>query len=289
MVDADYEDEHLAGMYDVLNQWGPSDDFYLELAMNARSVLDVGCGTAGLLCRARDEGHAGELVGVDPATGMLAVARRKGRNVELVQAAAETFDLGRRFELITMTGHAFQVLLDDDSTRAALANFHRHLVPGGLLAFETRNPAAREWEGWTFERTRTIVRSPTPAPSGPDAVASGLEAPGVEVPVAGAPPVYEAPVDEASVYEAHAQFTGLREPDLVVFDGGFQRLVDGVPAGEPLGGPSTLRFVDPEHLRALLIEAGFTIEGWFGDWDRREVAPSSREIIVLARAGERAR
>jgi SAM-dependent methyltransferase len=34
-----------AAWYDVLNPWGPSDDFYLGLVMGAGRVLDVGCGT----------------------------------------------------------------------------------------------------------------------------------------------------------------------------------------------------------------------------------------------------
>jgi ubiquinone/menaquinone biosynthesis C-methylase UbiE len=38
-------DEEAASLYDVLNPWGPSDDFYLALVMDAKSVLDVGCGT----------------------------------------------------------------------------------------------------------------------------------------------------------------------------------------------------------------------------------------------------
>ncbi len=40
-----------AAWYDVLNPWGPSDDFYLDLAMSAQRVLDVGRGTGTLLHR----------------------------------------------------------------------------------------------------------------------------------------------------------------------------------------------------------------------------------------------
>lgn len=49
--------------------------------------------------------------------------------------------------------------------------------------------------------------------------------------------------------------------------------------GQVVTDTSTLRFIDPAHLRALLAEAGFAIEGWYGSWDRAETGP---EIIVVA-------
>jgi hypothetical protein len=64
-VDPVYVDARLAGLYDGLNGRAASDDFYLGYGLQAASVLDVGCGPGALLCRARDGGHAGDLVGVD--------------------------------------------------------------------------------------------------------------------------------------------------------------------------------------------------------------------------------
>jgi hypothetical protein len=34
-----YSDAEAAALYDVLNPWGPDDDFYLELVMGGSSVL----------------------------------------------------------------------------------------------------------------------------------------------------------------------------------------------------------------------------------------------------------
>ena len=45
---------------------------------------------------------------------------------------------------------------------------------------------------------------------------------------------------------------------------------------------STLRFVDPAHLRELLADAGFTADAWYGDWDASPVTPASPEVVVLA-------
>ena len=151
-----YTDEEAAALYDVLNPWGPSDDFYLALVMGAESVLDVGCGTGALLHRARQAGHAGRLCGVDPDPAMLGMARRR-TDIEWVTATAASMTWDRAFDLAIMTGHAFQVIVDDDDLRASLTAIHRALSDGGRFAFETRNPLAREWETWNPHNVTEVV------------------------------------------------------------------------------------------------------------------------------------
>jgi len=73
-----YSDREVALLYDVLNPWGASESFYLDLVMSAGRVLDVGCGTGSILKRARSDGHAGRLTGIDPDVAMLEVARERG-------------------------------------------------------------------------------------------------------------------------------------------------------------------------------------------------------------------
>jgi SAM-dependent methyltransferase len=153
---APYSDEEAAALYDVLNPWGPSDDFYLGLVMDARSVLDVGCGTGALLHRAREEGHTGRLCGVDPDAASLNVARRRA-DIEWVSATAASMTFAREFELAVMTGHAFQVLVADEEVRESLAAISRALVDGGRFAFETRNPRVRAWDGWNPENATDVV------------------------------------------------------------------------------------------------------------------------------------
>jgi SAM-dependent methyltransferase len=153
---ARYSDEEAAALYDLINPWGPSDDFYLGLVMEARSVLDVGCGTGALLHRAREAGHTGRLCGVDPDDGSLSVARRRA-DIEWVCGTAASMTFAREFELALMTGHAFQVLVADEDLRESLAAIGRALVDGGRFAFETRNPLARAWEGWTPENAMDVV------------------------------------------------------------------------------------------------------------------------------------
>jgi SAM-dependent methyltransferase len=145
-----------AAWYDVLNPWGPSDDFYLGLVMSADRVLDVGCGTGRLLHRARDAGHAGRLCGLDPDPAMLDQARAR-TDIEWVLADAASAAWDREFDLAVMASHAFQVFVEDDQLRASLSAIRASLVDGGRLAFETRDPRARAWEGWN---TSFEVRNP---------------------------------------------------------------------------------------------------------------------------------
>ena len=142
-----YSDDEAAALYDVLNPWGPSDDFYLGLVMSAASALDVGCGTGALLHRARKAGHRGRLCGVDPDEARLGLARRRA-DIEWVTGMASSMPWESEFDLAVMAGHAFQELVEDEELRASLTAIGRALVGGGRFAFETRNPLARAWESW---------------------------------------------------------------------------------------------------------------------------------------------
>jgi SAM-dependent methyltransferase len=149
-------DAQAAALYDVLNPWHPSDDFYLPLVMAAPSALDVGCGTGTLLKGARAAGHPGRLVGVDPDGAALQVARQRP-DVAWHRGTAAAMPFTGEFPLATMTGHAVQCLLTDAEVRASLAAVHRALTAGGRFAFETRNPAVRPWEQWAAGPPREVT------------------------------------------------------------------------------------------------------------------------------------
>ena len=161
MADTHYELPELAALYDLESGWSEDRDFYLRLAgQEPRRVLEVGCGT-GLVSRAMAAaGH--HVTAVDPAAAMLEVGRRSphGDRVAWHQGMAQAFSVEGIFDLAFMTGHAFQVLLDDSDIRLALSNIRRHLGPGGIFAFESRNPA-QPWER-LFESAETL-----PGESGP--------------------------------------------------------------------------------------------------------------------------
>ena len=244
MIERQFAEPRLAALYDPLcGREGRADfRFYLPLVMSADAVLDVGCGTGALLKWARESGHAGRLVGLDPGRGMLDVARVRS-DIDWILGDLTTVAWDREFDLAVMTGHAFQQLIGDDEIRASIAAIHSALACNGVLAFETRNPLAREWERWTPEH-------------------------GVEFVAAdGARVRYEATV-QAPIERGIVRFTNTYTSP------GWAR---------PEPSPSTLRFLDSATLTPLLTDAGFAIEDQYGDWDRSPLVDESPEIITIAR------
>lgn len=160
-----YAHPRLAATYDAINPPVGDYDFYVTLAGDRKlNILDMGSGTGRLSLRLAARGH--RVTGADPAPGMMLAARAKPEadKITWVLSNATDLSLSTRFDLIVMTGHVFQVFLSDDEVRAVLTNLRRHLAPGGRIAFETRNPALREWETWTPELTREQVAVPDIGP-----------------------------------------------------------------------------------------------------------------------------
>ena len=243
MVDLAYSDARLAALYDRLYPRPPSFDFYLPMMMAARALLDVGCGTGALLHEARRAGHPGRLCGLDPAAGMLAQARLR-TDIEWICGDLLSVGWVREFDLITMTGHAFQVLITDAEICAALGAIRSALTETGIFAFDTRNPAARAWEHWM-------------------------------------------PRNAVEVTDAHGEEVRLALEVERAFDGRTVTFTETFTARSwerPRVSRSTLRFLQPAELAAMLTAAGFEIEVQFGDFGHQPLAAASPEIITIARA-----
>jgi SAM-dependent methyltransferase len=243
VVDRQFADAGLAELYDGFHPWARRDDlrFYLPLVMSAEAVLDVGCGTGALLHRARQAGHAGRLCGLDPGAGMLEQAGKRS-DIEWILGDLASVDCDRQFDLVVMTGHAFQVLLEDDELRASLAAIRSVLTEDGRFAFETRNPIARAWERWT-----------------PDNAVDATDASG------------------ATVRMEHEVQTPV-EGDIVRFTTTFT----SPSWERPQVSRSTLRFLDAQSLFSFLSGARMAIEEQFGDWNRCPMTDTSPEIITMA-------
>jgi SAM-dependent methyltransferase len=146
-------DPRVVALYDVDNPDGPDHDFYRALAdaREARTILDLGCGTGILTVTLAGRGR--RVVGVDPSPSMLAFARTRSgaEHVEWI-AGDSAAAPAERFDLVVMTGNVAQHIPGADWART-LRDLRTRMRPGGTLAFEARNPAAREWESWSAARS----------------------------------------------------------------------------------------------------------------------------------------
>ncbi|WP_366510106.1 class I SAM-dependent methyltransferase [Mesorhizobium sp.] len=78
------------------------------------------------------------------AASPASIPRRRagGQRVDWVEADARDVRLGRRFDLVLLTGHAFQVFLTPEDREAVLATIAAHLAPDDA-SFSTREIQSR--------------------------------------------------------------------------------------------------------------------------------------------------
>lgn len=148
-TDLEYLDSRYAADFDAGDEPREDFDFMVALAdeIEARTVIDVGCGTGRLATYLlRDDRR---VIGVDPAPAMIAVARRRedAERVEWIvgDASAITTTDG---DLVVMTGNISGYIVEDDDWLKVLARVRNSLKPGGRFAFSSRNPEDRAWERW---------------------------------------------------------------------------------------------------------------------------------------------
>jgi len=242
-ADEVFEDFLFASLYDHFNPWDVCDDFYLSLAREAGGrVLDLGCGTGLLASRIARDGM--DVTGVDPAEGMLRVARGRdgGERVSWIKGKGQALRLPGRFDLVYMTGHAFQALLTDADAVAVLRTARDHLADGGRLVFETRNPARKAWLSWTPDKRRSVTTA-----------------------------------EHGSIEEFY-ETTADPETGIV----GLTHHYRFAASGKTIVGRSRIRFIELDHLGRLLAIAKLRPISRYGDWDRSPISATSREFIVVA-------
>jgi SAM-dependent methyltransferase len=243
MTDRLYSDPDLVEFYDIENKGGMDFDYCVGFAEYARSVLDLGCGT-GQLAAALAGGR--KVTGVDPAPAMLDVARGRpnGAKVDWVEGDGRTVRLDQKFDLVLLTGHAFQVFLAPDDRQAVLHTIAHHLAPDGRFIFDTRNPLAEEWLEWTPEQSERMLNHPRHG-----AVKAWND-------------VQRDPATGVVTYQTYYQI---------------------VDSGQVLSALSKIAFPTQESLATMMSEAGLVVEEWLGTWQGEPCVETSPEIIPIGR------
>jgi SAM-dependent methyltransferase len=248
-------DPRLAGLYDDNNRATEDFDFFKGVIARrpGARVLDLGCGTGTLTTALALDGFL--VTGIDPNPAFLAIAAAKpgADRVTWIRGTSADAPEGS-FDVALMTSHAAQVFLSDVEWAATLADLKRSLVPRGLLAFDTRDPAAEAWKNW--ENSDRV------------ALADGAFL-------------------DSSVTVTFRDGIAWGDYVYAVSDG-------SLPQAEVLAGPRPgtmwarskwgYRFRPPELVRRSLEEAGFVVEHLYGGWHEERVGEGVGEIVVLATA-----
>lgn len=222
---------------------GADFDYCMALADDAASVLDLGCGTGELAAAlARDRSVAG----VDPAAPMLDIARARtgGDRVIWIQADARSVRLDERFDLVVLTGHAFQVFLTNEDRRAALSTIAAHLKPNGRFIFDSRNPAVEDWQKRNGSRTSRQLDHPQ---------LGRIEA------------WNEAAHDEATCILTYENSYRVHN------------------TGRVFKASARIRYTPQEELAVMLEAAGLVVEKWLGDWQGNPHHPGAKDVIPTGR------
>ena len=223
--------------------------FYRDLAKTVDGpALEIACGSGLVTIPIAAQGL--EVTGVDLARPMLEHARQKaeaqGLTIRWVEVDARSFDLGMQFQFSFITGNAFQAFLSREDQEALLASVKRHLLPGGLFAFETRNPSGHDLTDQSeeeFDQTYISVEG------------------------------YRVSVSSTQTYDPIAQ---------VIHWTSYRRWNDGESDHEK-ETHIACRFTHPQELEALLYYNGFQILQQYGSWKKEPLSASSLSIYSICR------
>jgi SAM-dependent methyltransferase len=227
-------------------------DFYVGLAREAKGpVLDIACGTGRILLPCLQAGV--DIEGLDFYEAMLKTLRAKasalGLSPTLHRADMSDFRLSRKFALAMIPFNAFIHNMTQESQIRCLTLCREHLLPGGMLAFDTFFPALEYVS--TPEKTR-VLEGELPHPQ------TGLPM-----------RMY----DTRSIDRVAQTQHSLNELELLAADGS----IATVHRSQHVG-----RFFYKQEMELLVRLAGFARWEICGGFDRRPLTRETDDLIVLA-------
>ncbi|HXE76047.1 MAG TPA: class I SAM-dependent methyltransferase [Candidatus Xenobia bacterium] len=248
-----------AELYDYTPLYSSRADvaFYVDCARQANGkTLELGCGTGRILIPTAAAGF--KVVGLDASTSMLDRCRIKlqrqptevQKRAHLVHGDMTSFNLNENFALVTIPFRGFQHLLRVEEQLACLSAVHRHLAPGGRLAFDFFHPNPRYLPDPEYLEEREEFGE-TPLTDGRS---------------------FRRTCRIAAYHRAEQ----VNEIEFIYYlthaDGGKERIVERFP----------LRYFYRYELEHLLARARFNLVHLYGDFDRTPLRDDSPEMIFVA-------
>lgn len=227
-------------------------DYYTGLAKEAKGpVLDICCGTGRILLPCLQA--CVDIEGLDLFVPMLDTLRQKSSELGLSpclhQADMSDFDLPRRYALVMIPFNAFGHNMTQEAQIRCLSLCRQHLLPGGLLAFDTFFPSLAIIG--TPQNTR-VLEGEMPHPS-------------TCLPMR---------MYDTRSFDRVAQVqNSINELELLAADGSVQQVYRS---------GMSLRYIFKNEMALLLRAAGFARFEIYGNFDRRPLIHEDDAMIVEA-------
>jgi SAM-dependent methyltransferase len=239
---------------DTAASTGTNLPFYVDTYLRSDGpVVELGIGDGRIAVEAAR--HGCDVIGIDTSPAMLALCRQRAERagvtakITMITADFRDFELRKPAGLIALPYHSIGHLVTLDAKRQAIRQVFGQLRPGGQFVFDDFLMTSALITQMRQVQLRTTYRSPT----GADVllwVTSLVDAPSQSVTVV--------------TWEDELDANGLLEQRR------YRRL--------------SLSWLEPTQARQLLVEAGFTIEACYGDFQGTPFTePSALEQIWVAR------
>ena len=227
-------------------------DFYVTLARESNGpVLDIACGTGRILLPCLQAGI--DIEGLDLFEPMIKTLRTKaaalGLSPRLHQADMSDFSLPRRFGLVMIPFNAFIHNMTQEAQIRCLQLCREHLLPGGMLVFDTFFPSM---EIIGAPQNTRVLEGEFPHPE------TGLPM-----------RMYDTRSFDRVAQLQHS----LNELELLAADGTVAAVYRSQVSS---------RYVYKHEMELLLRIAGFARWEIYGDFDRRPLTRENEAMVVTA-------
>lgn len=242
-LDLHYVEPRLVELYDLDSPRGPDTDFYVRLAADLDAHRILDLGCGtGVLTRELAAVEGRSVSGVDPSSAMLAVARRKPGAEQVRWIEGDASVLGTPNADLAIMTGHVAQVFLDEAEWAATLR----AIHAALRPGGHLAFESRNPDDRGWERwTRDATFERIDSPFGP----------------------MECWLELIEVGNGRVRFEG-------------HNVI--AATGEVVVAPSELRFRSQAELTDSLLNAGFTVERVYGDWNRGPVTRSSREMVFIA-------